>query len=329
MYTKKEFNVDHAVKTLAPLKGKFTYPESGLLDDVNTELEKVIFGLNLNAESAQPIITRALYDENNDGVLTKAKFTFKPTTHDALTVDAVRSEFILPAGANFYNAFIDQYAAWQDKYEYYRRLQVNLDELNQVVQNIISTEDIPYSLEFSLGNEIVDATDSAAVLGLTEQTVRELRELPLFDFSFAARQEGYHARLVELLKSVDRPAEIVKQKTLVTDHLGVYSRRGLHKLIREFVKRKQEFTRVGEGYVDTEEYFAVVQKVAVTPEEVEAYEEGTFLVLDNTDANVREKATGKTKILVSYRIAPFNKETREPVEVSLEDALKVVHSDAA
>lgn len=329
MYNKREFNVTHAVDTLAPLVGNFPYVEGSTTEEVNNTLEQVIFALNINADSAQPIITRALYDENNDGVLTKAKFTFKPSSRDALAVNGVHAELLLPAGENFYSRFIEHYAAWQDKYEYFRRLQVNVDALNEVVRDIVAEQGLPFDLEFAVGPELIDATDSAAIVGLSEETVRTLSTLALFDGSWAERQAAYRERFVELLTSVTRPFEIVKQKTQITADLGIYSRRGLHKLIRAFVSRKLEFTRIGEGYVDTDSYFAVVQKVAATPEEIEAYEEGTFVVLENDNANVREKEAGKTKILVSYRVAPFDKETGEPVDVALEDILKGAEAQVA
>lgn len=318
MYQKDSFYVVEAQEKLASLKGKHAFPEDGDITQVNNELENVLFALQLHSGAPKYVLTRALYPTEDGGnVLQSARFVVRPSVQDALEVDELRKTFQINAGADFFDNFIQEMAHWFDTYQYHKQLQVNVDALNEAVAEVVEAHEIPFSVKFSYGSGLLDASDNHVVVGLSEEVITNLSTLPLFDENMESRREGYKERIAELLKECVKPYEIVKVKNLVTKDLDIYSRRSINKLIREFVNRKIEFVRLGTGYVETDEYFAVVDKVAVTEEELAEMDLTNAVVTDNVKASSKEKAEGKTKIVATYRIAPFSKEEGTPVEVDL------------
>lgn len=172
-----------------------------------------------------------------------------------------------------------------------------------------------------LGNGLLDASDKHAIVGLSAEVIEGLSTLPLFDEEIESRVEGYKVRIAETLKECNKPYDIVKVKSNVTKDLDIYSRRALNKLMRQFVKRNADFVRVGVGYVETEEFFSIVEKVAVTEEELSHIDTTDALVIDNVGLSKKEKEEGKTKVVVTYKVAPFLKESGVPTEVALSEVV--------
>lgn len=321
MFQKNSFSVVAAREILASIKGNVEYPESGNITDINNALEKVIFGLNVHKDAPNYVLTRALYDNGDGETLQSARFVVRPAVRDALEVDDLKKVFVVTAGPDFFDKFIDDMAEWFDMYQYYKQLQTNVDELNTIVAEAIEENEIPFDIKFSFGDGLVDASDNHAVVGLPAEVIEDLSTLPLFDTDMESRVEGYKSRLVDTLKECTKAYDIVKVKSSVTKDLDIYSRKALHKLIRQFVNRKIDFVRTGTGYVDTDEYFAVIDKVAVTEAELAELDVTDALVIDNEGASAKEKEAGKTKIVVSYRISPFIKKDGVPTEVKLSEVI--------
>jgi hypothetical protein len=322
MYKPDQFGGNEAQVKLATLLGSVTYPKGGNLTEVNDLLEKVKFNLQIHSTAPQYVLTRALYPTEEGGTeLKSARFTVRPAVSHELYVDDLNNQFTINAGEDFFDKFITEMAEWFDLYQYAKQLQVNISALNAVVAEIVQDNEIPFSVQFSLGGDLVDASDSHVVVGITEAIAKEIGALPLFDADMESRVRGYKAKFVELLKECTKPYDIVKVKSLVTKDLGIYSRRSVYKLMRQFVNRKIEFVRVGTGYVETEQYFAVIDKRAVSDEELTNIDVTNALVIENVKASSKEKEAGKTKIVVSYRIAPFSKEEGTPADVSLAEVI--------
>lgn len=321
MYQKESFNVVGAQEKLEALKGTFAFPKSGDVTEVNNELEKVIFALKIYGAAPKHVLTRALYTDNEPNVLTSAKFVVRPSVHHELAVADLKKSFTINAGEDFFDKFIAEMILWFDTYQYHKQLQENVDVLNGVVSELINENELPFSVQFSLGEGLLDASDNHAIVGLDATVIEALAELPLFDERMESRVAGYKARILETLKEVTKPYEIVKVKSNVTKDLGIYSRKALNKLMRKFVSRKIEHTRVGTGYVDTDQYFAIIDKVAVTEAALAEMDTTDAVVTDNTGASSKEKEAGKTKIVATYRVAPFSKETGESTDVKLEQVI--------
>lgn len=321
MYKKSSFGSTEAQAKLASLIGQFEFPASGDIAEVNDILEKAIFALNLHGAAPKFVLKRALYDTGDQHTLQTANFVVSPAAGYKLAVAELKKNFMIVAGEDFFNKFVKEMAVFFDEYQYHKQLQDNVDDLNAIVADLIAENEIPYSLKFSLGDGILDATDDSAVLGLSAEVIEDLGDLPLFDEEIESRSEGYKSRILETLKSVSKPFEIVKVKTPIVKDLDIYNRRLLHKLIRKFVSRKSEFQRVGVGYVEGDDWFAVVEKDAVTVAELDSLDVSNAVVVENEGLTKKEKEEGKTKVVVTFKISPFNKETGAPVDISIAQAV--------
>lgn len=319
MFLKGSFNSNEAREKVQSLLGNFKF--TGVVNEVNDILEEIRYKLQIVGNAPDYVLTRAIYEDDNGKVIS-AKFTVRPASKYALEIADCKKSFTINACEDFFDKFIEEMANWFDEYLVLVKYNANIGELNTVVVEVIEANEIPYDVKFTLGEGIIDASDNHVVIGLSTEVVEDLASLPLFDKSLEVRVESYKAAIAELLKQCDRPYEIVKQKTLVTKNLGIYSRRAVNKLIRVFVNRNIDHVRTGVGYVETDEYFAVVEKTAVTENDLETIDTTNVLIIDNANASSVEKKAGETKIVVGFRIAPFNKETLEPVTVELANIVK-------
>lgn len=321
MFSKNSFSTTPAQAKLSSLLGTFAYPKSGNVAEINDILEKVIFAIKIYGDAPKYVLKRALYDIGDGHTLQSANFVLRPAVGYTLEVSELKKTFMIVADSFFFDKFITEMAVFFDQYHYHKQLQSNLDSLNAEMASIIADNDIPFSIQFSLGNGLLDASDSHAVIGLSSTVIESLGELPLFDQEIEARRNGYMARIVETLKSVNKPYELVKAKSIFVRDLDIYNRRLTHKLIRKFVNRKSEFQRVGEGYVESDSWFAVVEKHAVQPDRLDNFDLSGAVVLDNNGLTKHEIEQGLTKVVAQFKISPFDKETGAPVDVSLEAVL--------
>jgi hypothetical protein len=322
MFKPENFGGKEAQVKLATLLGVTAFPAGGNIEEVNDLLEKVKFNLQLHSAAPQYVLTRALYPTEEGGSeLKNARFTLRPAVSHELFVDPLNKHFTINAGEDFFDKFISEMAEWFDLYQYAKQLQVNVTALNAVVAEVVAENEIPFTVQFSLGDDLIDASESHVVVGITEAIAKEIGALPLFDVDMESRVRGYKAKIVETLQQCTKPYDIVKVKSLFTKDLGIYSRRSVNKLMRNFVNRKIEFVRVGTGYVETEQYFAVIDKKAVSEDELANLDTSNAIVVDNEKASSKEKEAGKTKIVVSFRIAPFTKEEGTPADVKLAEVI--------
>ncbi len=317
MFGREEFKDNKAREVLTVLKGKYEFDVEGVnVDVVNDTIEKIKYDLNLHEEAPKYVITRALYEDEETGNLTSAKFTVRPSSNYKLKVDDCKKDFTLVSGVNFYDNFIEEMIKWFAEYNYLTLIEENLEGLNNKLSEIAEANEIDKVIEFTLGDGIMDATDTYVCVGLKAEVIENLSTLPLFDTVTVERAEYYTTQLVDLLKELNRPCDIVKVKGLFTKDLGITSRRGIHKMLRKFVNRKAEFVRTGVGYVDTEEAFALISKVAVKKDELNELPEGA-VVREIEEPTAKEKKEGLTHIVSTFKVSPFNKEDGTPVDLEL------------
>lgn len=316
MYKKTSFDSSEAQQTLASLEGKYVLAEGTDVADANDMLEKVIFSLNIHEGAPKYVLTRAMYPEK--GPLEEARFVVRPASNAALGVSKMKRMFTLLADEKFFDKFIKEMAIWFDEYAYYAKLDENVKELNEKVSALATEAEIPFDVRFTVGTGVDDVSDDSITIGLATDTVLDLSTLPLFDENFEGRVEKYNEMIVDTLRACAKPWDIFKTKTTFTKDLGICSRRSVIKLIRKVVNRNLKFVRVGTGYVDADNYFAVISKTAVTPEEAEVLEGA--LIVDNDAISKIESKTGKTKIAIEFKVSPIDEDGKS-VDVSLEDAL--------
>lgn len=320
MHKLKEFATTEGQNKLAEVLGKHKFPESGKLDDVNAELGELLVSLGVYTGAPRYVHTKAWYEDDN-GQLKSTKFTLRPSSSHELFVSDMKYSFIVEAGESFFDDFIREISAWFDSYTYHKMLQDNLEALNVEFKNVTEEQEIPFETSFTLGEGIVEVSDKHIVLGINAEVVEQFSTLPLFDEDIETRVDLYREKIADLLKECTKPYDIVKVKSQVTKNLGVFSRRAVHKMIRQTVTRKVEFLRAGLGYFEDEKVFAVVSKSPITAEQVTEFKGKEFVVLDNKEANAREKTANKTKLVAKFEVAPFNKETGEPVKLELAKVL--------
>lgn len=317
MFTNTEFSLTPAQEALLPLRGKFTYPTSGNIDEVNDTIEKVLFALNVYEDIPKYVFNRSLYPEADGVTLKSARFVLRPSASYKLDINDLKRTIVINAGEDFFDKLIEELSHYFDIYGYYAKLQTNLNELNGVLAEVIAEEGLNYDIKFTAGQGLIDATDTTAVVGLADATIQNIGNLPLFDGLMETRVEGYKQGIVDTLKEINKAYEILKVKTSFTKDLGIYSRKNTSKLIRSFVNRNAEHVRVGVGYVETETAFAVVEKVAVTEAELAEINVEGAVVSDNEGITKKELEAGKTKIVTRFLITPFDKVDGTPAELTL------------
>ena len=312
MFAKKEFGKCDAQEKLAVLKGKYTLEEGAKIEEVQNTIEEVMFATKIYTDAPLYVLSKALYDDN--GVFTSARFILRPSAKAELFVSDVKKTFVITACENFYDKLIQEVAVWFDTYNEYEKLNENVEELNKEVADICEEREIEMQVKFTLGDGIVDITPNSVVLGISDDVIRGIGELSLFNSIIEAKKENYRNAIAEAIELCSQPYDIVKVKNVFTRDLGIYTRRNIHKLIRDVVNRNLEHVRIGVGYYDKDGVFAVVEKVAIK-EGTEVAE--NVIVVENTNMSTAEAKKGLTHIAVSYKVLPFNKETGEPVEIDL------------
>lgn len=317
MFTKKDFGKCDAQEKLAVLKGKYTLEKGATLEEVKETIDKVMFATKIYTDAPFYVVSKALYDD--EGVFTSARFIIRPSSKSELYINEVKKIFVINACENFYDRLIQEVAVWFDTYNEYEKLDANVQALNAEVADVCEEKEIEMKVQFTLGSGIVDITPNSVVVGISDEVIRGLADLSLFNAIIEAKKENYRESIADAIALCNKPYDIVKVKNVFTKDLGIYARKSIHKLIREIVNRNVQHVRVGVGYYETDEVFAVVEKVAVTKDEEVA--EGV-LVVENTNMSTAEAKKGLTHIAVSYKVLPFNKETGEPVELALEDIIK-------
>lgn len=314
MKKKREFGFTEAQEKLGQLVGKYAVAEGVSEEELLKVYENVSISLGIYTKAPKFLPNIRLID-GVDGKVKQVQFTLRPTSGSAIKVQEVKSEFVLDVNETLFDKFIINVAKFFDTYSYYQALEENIVDFNKEIKAIIEENEVPFTVEFTLGDGILDATTDSIIIGLSDKVVKGLGSLPLFDTDMPTRVAGYKTQVADLFKEVTSPLELVKVKSPVTAELGIFTRKGVHKLLRDKVTRRISNIRTGVGYVETEDFFTVIEKVALTDEDAQALEGA--VILANDKPNKREVDKGLTKIAVLYKVAPFNKATISPVEVEL------------
>ena len=205
----------------------------------------------------------------------------------------------------------------------------NVADIQAIFDEAVTLAEVPFTVGIDIGEDIIDVSDKHIVLGLSQTVVQTISKISYYNEVIPTAKEAYIAQLAEVLKACAKPTDIVKQNTSITKELGVFSRKSLVKLIRNIVTRRVAYTRVGQGYFGNDDYFTVIEKVLLTEEEeakaVKA-ENGEAYIIDNTNATIAEKNAGKTKILVKFRVSPFN-DNNETVAVDIKTIPGIVSAN--
>ena len=265
-------------------------------------------------------------DENSVNDFDTCKITIRPSVKYVLKSNELKSTFVIVRSDLFTKELIDNLVYWVSDYNYYSYLDSNIDKLNEVIKEILSTVDENHwGLSFNIGDGILDISDNHIVLGISDLTALNIPNLTLFSED-AYWRNLYIDSFKNMLKDCNRPYDVVKAKTEFTDDLCIYNRKSINKLIRKFVKRRIECVRVGIGYFENKDVFAVIEKVPISDNDINKLnlELNTFKVIDNDNPSVVEKKDKLNKILVTYKLMPFEKKTNTFLEIPLIDLIEGV-----
>ena len=303
MNTKNKFEESNVViEAFKPLGARYKFNN----DSIETTKERVndlIDAISITGYTPE-IVVHSSWITNDNGDFVEAAFTVKPAARANSKAPKYKLSFHVLANEYFYSNFCYNLARWADGYALQTRYQENLDELQAVFDESLTAAEVPFEVKLELGKGVIDVSDTSITLGIPHSVVADLATNDLFYSMIPGNLEVIRAKLDELVKTCAKPIDIVKLNSYIFKSLGIYSRKGYKSLIRDIVTRRVQYSRVGESYVDTPDYFAVISKVAVTEEEAAKYE-GAYVV-DNATATKAEIAAGKSKIVISYKLSPFN-----------------------
>lgn len=290
------------------------------IDDINKNLNLILLDFWSIEEIPKFIVSRALYPIKNTNNMEKGKFIIRPSIDFKLNIDGIKDSFILFNNSSFYKEFIENIIAWILKYQTFLVYQYNLNRLNTEFKSILAESKCTFNIVFTIGEGVIDITDTEIILGVSKDFIEHLDNINLFSTnSYWASK--YREKCVLTLKSCIRPYELLKIKSDFTEDFNIYTRKNIIKLLRKVVKRRIENVRIGEGYYESENLFTLIEKRAVSANEIEDYDLDNVIILDNVKPNMVEKKLNQTKIIVLYKLSPLEKKTGVLIEKSLKELL--------
>lgn len=303
---------------------KYKDLDSTNLDEVNKILDRIVLDFDTSEICPNIILTRALYVDEKTGVFQKGKFVVRPTIKYNLSIVDVKLSFVIINNKDFFVEFINYIIDWVLTYTLYAGLQHNLAVLNETVFNILKEYNSPYTVSFALGEGITDISEDSIELGLSSEIIGRIPNLGFFSNDEHWKQR-YIEKFLNVLKECNRPYDIVKIKSDFTKELNIYNRKSINKLLRKFVSRKIDYVRVGVGYAETEDCFALIERIAVSEDMVDNYDIDEIIIMDNDNPTTIEKKKGLTKIITKYKLMPFEKKTNILIDVGLRDFMNNIY----
>ena len=316
-------NSEEIKEKLRYITDKYKDLNSDNLEEVNNTLDRIILDFDTSEICPDIILTRALYIDEITGNFQRGKFVIRPTVKYNLTIKDIKFSFVIINSSEFFKEFIENIIDWVVDYTVYLELEGNLKQLNSCVFDILNDIDFPYTLEFSLGEGITDISDDSITLGIDMETIFNIPRLGFFIEDDFWRLK-YIKNFINILKDCNRPYDIVKIKSDFTKELNIYNRKSINKLLRKFVSRKIDFVRVGIGYAENDNSFALIERVAMTPEEVENLDIDDIILMDNEKPTTVEKKKGLTKIVTRYKLTPFEKKTNIMLDIPLKEYMEQI-----
>ena len=286
--------------------------------NLNSLLDAIILEVNSIEYMPKVIISRAVYERDNARVIDRVKFVIRPTVRYNLNIHNMKVCFTIFESKSFFTQFIDNIRTWREEYELYSLLEYNLGLLNTKITEILHKIKFPYSITFALGEGITDISDNSIELGLSMEKIMDIPNLGFF-IEDEYWNSCYVDKFINVLKECNRPYDIVKVKSDITKELGIYNRRSISNLIRKFICRSANHVRVGLGYIDVDGCFAIIEKIAVNENKVDNYNLDEVIVLDNDNASIVEKRHYLNKIIIKYKLTPFDKQTNVMVDRNIRE----------
>lgn len=314
MYKPVDFENELDVSSIMAACEKYTYTGEPL-EEVQNRVNDII-AISRRSCVLPDVVIHSTWFTNDKEEFIEASFTVRLSLRQGSPVEH-KTTFTVNADTNFYQRFGGNLAKWATEYWKLEKYTANLIELQDVFNEILNNVDAGFRINFKIGTGVIDVADTEITLGISQQVLETLATSDLFYSYIPGNVEAVRARVGEALKSCAKPIEVTKLNYYIFKELGIYSRKLYKGLVRATVNRKLDYSRVGDSYVDTPEYFAVVRKTAVTESELLKFSEDTFII-DNVNASKAELEAEKTKIAIYYKVSPFSKDNTA-VDIDIRD----------
>ena len=314
MYKPVDFENELDVSSIMAACEKYTYAGEPL-EEVQNRVNDII-AISRRSCVLPDVVIHSTWFTNDKEEFIEASFTVRLSLRQGSPVEH-KTTFTVNADTNFYQRFGGNLAKWATEYWKLEKYTANLIELQGVFNEILNNVDAGFRINFKIGTGVIDVADTEITLGISQQVLETLATSDLFYSYIPGNVEAVRARVGEALKSCAKPIEVTKLNYYIFKELGIYSRKLYKGLVRATVNRKLDYSRVGDSYVDTPEYFAVVRKTAVTESELLKFSEDTFII-DNVNASKAELEAEKTKIAIYYKVSPFSKDNTA-VDIDIRD----------
>lgn len=314
MYKPVDFENKLDVSSIITVSEKYKYNGESL-NEVQDRVNEII-AVSRRSCVLPDVVIHSTWFTNDKEEFIEASFTVRLSLRQGSPVEH-KTTFTVNADTNFYQRFGGNLAKWASEYWQLEKYTANLMELQDVFNEIANNVGVNFNILFKIGSGVIDVTDNEITLGISQAVLETLSTSDLFYSYVPGNVEVVRARVGEALKSCARPIEITKLNYYIFKELGMYSRKLYKGLVRATVNRKLDFSRVGDSYVETADYFAVIQKRAITAAEASDYAETAFII-DNVNASKAELEADKVKVLICYKVSPFNKDN-VAVDVDIRD----------
>lgn len=300
MYSREEIDTSYINKDiLADLKDHYVGNIYNDIKIININISNIVVHIKTFEGIPKFVLTRAIYSDVKQGV-SMVRITIRPSKAYLLTTKDVKQVETFIDIENFYNDFIDFIISWVESYIKYAKMELNLIELNKYIEELTYETITGNTYKFTTGKLIESIDTNSITIGLKEDVVKNI--IPIL----SNQDKG---SIISLLNSCTNVYDIFMYRTDFTCSLGIYNSKSVVKILRSFVKKDISNVRTGLGYIDADDIFSIIERVASTDEEIITYEniKKVIIVEDNIRITKRELENNKTKIVSFYRVKPFKK----------------------
>lgn len=330
VHTSKEFLQNKAFNALYALGNGVEYAVTDSPEQTDAKVMQVRDKMEDQGFCPAYVLKSNFYTAK-DGSVERIDFRIRPSSKAKCQAASLKTSFTVFASETMYREIAKQLAQWFDTYYDMMLLQDNLDMLQDVFDEAAAEAELKFAIKLTAGSGIVDISDKSITLGISENILMNISNLNCFKTVLESYAVRYKSDLKTVLMQLTVPQDIVKANNYITKELGIFTRKSPKKLIRENVTRHIAYVREGVGYVDTDTYFALISKIAVTEEQaanIIAQDANAYIVA-NANPTTSEKADGKTKIYVAYKLSPFVEADRRIslVDVDIKSVVNIVKAN--
>lgn len=332
VHTNKEFLQNKAFNALFSLGDTVEFSAT----DSPEQVDAKIMGIRdkMDAQGFCPAyVLKSNFYTAKDNAVERIDFRIRPSSKAKCQANSLKTSFTVFSSEGMYREIAKQLAQWIDTYYDMLLLQDNLDMLQDVFDEAAAEAELKFTIKLTAGSGIMDISDKSITLGISENTIMNFSNLNCFKTVLESYAIRYKSDLKTVLMQLSVPQDIVKANNYITKELGIFTRKSPKKLIRENVTRHIAYVREGVGYVDTENYFALIGKYAITEEQATNIlaQDASAYIVPNANPTTTEKADGKTKIYVTYKLSPFVDSERHIslVDVDIKSIVNVVKANTA